>query len=197
MIPMIKCLDNIKKINLARLINLVYFKKDEKIISEGEIGDRMYIIKEGVVSCKKGEKEIRKLYDKDFFGHNSIIIECKRSLDVIAHNNVICYEFSLSTLVEALGNNYKEVILFAIFREAVINNSFFSEIFNESLLEKMVELFEMKVYKNNDVIYKKNMKNKKIIILLEGNMIEVNILNLFLFFLFIYSIAKYLQNGIK
>jgi cGMP-dependent protein kinase len=171
MIPMIKCLDNIKKINLARLINLIYFKKDEKIIKEGDIGDRMYIIKEGIVSCRKGINEIRKLYEKDFFGHNSIIIECKRSLDVIALSNVICYEFSLNTLRKALGVNYKDVILYAIFREAIINNSFFSEIFSESIFEKMFEFFEMKIYKNSDIIYEKNSNNKKIVILLEGNIV--------------------------
>jgi len=173
MIPMTKCLDNIKKINLARLINLVYFKKDEKIIKEGEIGDRMYIIKNGIVSCQKNNIEIRKLYDRDFFGHNSIIIECKRSLDVIALDNVVCYEFSLNTLREALGVNYKDVILFAIFKEAIINNSFFSEIFNENIFEKMFEFFEIKIYKNSEIIYKKNSMNKKIVILLEGNIVDV------------------------
>jgi cGMP-dependent protein kinase len=191
-IPMISCLDNIKKINLARLINLVEFKKDQKIIKEGDSGDRMYIIKEGIVTCKKGNNEIRKLYEKDFFGHNSIIVQCKRSLDVIAINNVICYEFSLNTLKIALGINFKDVILFAIFREAIINNSFFSEIFNENIFEKMFEIFEMKIYKNNDVIYEKNSKinNKKIVILLEGNMVDVN----FLKFLYKGILSKKISN---
>lgn len=174
MIPIIKFLDNIKKTNLARLINLVYFKDQEKIIKEGDLGDKMYIIKEGIVSCQKDSKEIRKLYDRDFFGHNSIIIECKRSLDVIAVGNVICYEISLDTLKEALGTNYKDVILFSIFRQAIINNSFFSQIFSENIFEKMYELFEMKLYKNSEVIYQRKVTDKKIIILLEGNMIEVN-----------------------
>jgi cGMP-dependent protein kinase len=173
MIPMIKFLDNNKKTNLARLINLVEFKKDEKIIEEGELGDRMYIIKEGTVSCRIKSNEIRKLYTNDFFGHNSILIECKRSLDVIAYTDCVCYEFSKENLNEALGKNYKEIILFSIFREAILSSKFFSEIFSENVLEKMFELFKINVYKNEDVIYKKDDKRKKILILIEGNMVNV------------------------
>jgi len=173
MIPMIKYLDNNKKTNLARLINSVEFPKDTKIIEEGELGDRMYIIKEGTVSCRIKNNEVRKLYAKDFFGHNSILIECKRSLDVIAYSDVVCYAFSKKNLNEALGENYKDIILFSIFRAAIISSKFFSELFNENIFEKMYELFEIKIYKNEEIIYNKNNNNKKIVIIIEGNMVEV------------------------
>ena len=62
MIPMISSLDNIQKMNLAKLINLKKFSDQEKIISEGENGDAMYIIKKGSVSCCYNSKEIRKLH---------------------------------------------------------------------------------------------------------------------------------------
>lgn len=172
-IPIIKCLDNIKKTNLARLINLVNFEDQEKIISEGEMGDRMYIIKEGIVSCRFKNKEVRKLYAKDYFGHNSVLIECKRSLDVLSIGKTCCYEFSKATLIEALGTSYKETILFSIFKDCLLKNKFFSEIFNESQFEKMFDYFELKIYKNQDVIYQSNLKNRKIVILIEGNIINV------------------------
>lgn len=173
MIPMIRSLDNIQKTNLARLINLVEFQDQEKIITEGDIGDRMYIIKDGVVSCRYKNKEIRKLYSKDFFGHNSILIECKRSLDVISIGKTTCYEFSKATLIEALGSTYKETVLFSIFKECLIRNKFFNEIFNESQFERMFEYFELRIYKNQEVIYQKGVKNRKIVILIEGNIINV------------------------
>jgi signal-transduction protein with cAMP-binding, CBS, and nucleotidyltransferase domain len=138
------------------------------------MGDRMYIIKDGIVSCRFKNKEIRKLYSKDFFGHNSILIECKRSLDVASIGKTTCYEFSKETLIEALGNGYKETILFSIFRECLIKNKFFSEIFNETQFERMFEYFELRIYKNKDVIYQKEVKNRKILILIEGNIINVN-----------------------
>jgi len=173
-IPLIKCLDNIKKTNLAKLMNLAEFEDQEKIIKEGDVGDRMYIIKEGIVSCQSKGKEIRKLYSKDFFGHNSILIECRRSLDVLAFGKVRCYEFSKATLREALGDSYREIILFSIFKESFLSNKFFSEIFNESQFERMFDLFELKIYKNKEIIYPNDSKIKKILILIEGNIVDVN-----------------------
>jgi len=173
MIPMICSLDNIQKTNLARLINLVEFEDQENIITEGDMGDRMYIIKDGVVSCCYKNKEIRKLYSKDFFGHNSILIECKRSMDVLSIGKTSCYEFSKGTLIEALGTTYKETILFSIFKECLVRNKFFSEIFNENQFERMFEYFELKIYKNQEVIYHKGVKNRNIVILIEGNIINV------------------------
>jgi CRP-like cAMP-binding protein len=173
MIPMVKSLDNIQKTNLAKLITLKEFQDAEKIIKEGDVGDGFYIVKDGCVSCQTKGKEIRKLYANDFFGHNSILIECRRSLDVVAVGKVFCYEFSKATLKEALGETYKEIILFSIFKECVLSNKFFSEIFNEAQVEKIFELFEMKIYKDQDVIYMNNSKTKKIVILIEGNIVKV------------------------
>jgi len=175
MIPMVKSLDNIQKTNLAKLITLKEFQDAEKIIKEGDLGDGFYIVKDGCVSCQTNGKEIRKLYSKDFFGQNSILIECRRSLDVIAVGKVRCYEFSKATLKEALGESYKEIILFSIFKERVLSNKFFSEIFNETQVEKIFDMFEMKIYKNQEVIYdcQSNSKAKKIVILIEGNIVKV------------------------
>lgn len=183
MIPMVKSLDNIQKTNLAKLITLKDFADAEKIIKEGDVGDGFYIVKDGCVSCQSKAKEIRQLYSKDFFGHNSILIECRRTLDVIAVGKVSCYEFSKATLKEALGETYKEIILFSIFKECVLRNKFFSEIFNEAQVEKIFGLFEMKIYKNKDVIYdyQGNAKAKKIVILIEGNIVKVYFWFLFYF----------------
>ena len=56
------------------------FPANIKIIKKGEVGDTLYIIKEGIVSCRIGVKEIRKLSNNDYFGENAILIEVKRVL---------------------------------------------------------------------------------------------------------------------
>ena len=180
MIPLVRSLDNIQKTNLAKLINLKTFLDQEKIIKEGENGDAMYIIKKGIVSCCSESREIRKLYGKDYFGHNSILIECKRSLDVISIGNSSCYVFSKETLIEALGNNYKDAIFFSIFKDSLLRNSFFSEIFTESQIEQIYEKFVLKKYKNKDVIFEAGIKSRKILLLIEGNIINVKIMIYFL-----------------
>ena len=158
MIPMLKCLDNIQKTNLARLTELIKFEDNEKIISQGDFGESMYIIKTGIVSCRiTKQNEVRRLFAKDFFGHNCIIIDCSRSLDVVAIGIAFCYKFSKAILKEALGDNYKEVILFGIFKECVKADRFFEGFFNEdSSYDKAFGLFDLKVYKNYDVVYESN-----------------------------------------
>ena len=60
-ISIFESLDNISKYNVAEKQNLKVFIQNEKIIKMGEIGDSLYIIKEGIVSIRIGIKEIRQL----------------------------------------------------------------------------------------------------------------------------------------
>ena len=75
-------MDNISKYNVAEKQNLKVFIQNEKIIKMGEIGDSLYIIKEGIVSIRIGIKEIRQLKQYDYFGQNAILINTKRMMDV-------------------------------------------------------------------------------------------------------------------
>ena len=58
-----ECLDKISKYNVAQKMQKKEFSSNTKIITKGEKGDTLYIIKEGMVSCRIGLKEIRRLSD--------------------------------------------------------------------------------------------------------------------------------------
>jgi cGMP-dependent protein kinase len=174
MIPIIKYLDQVQKTNLAESIQLVEFVDREKIINEGDNGDNMYIIKEGIVSCRMKSKEIRRLYTSDFFGQNALFTEGKRTLDVVSFGRSVCYEFTKKTFIEVLGENYKDIILQSVFMNHMTNNTFFSEMFIESQLQNLYKSFSLRSYKQNEVIFEKDAsKNKKIVIILEGNLVNV------------------------
>jgi cGMP-dependent protein kinase len=174
MIPIMKYLNQVQKTNLAESINLVEYFDREKIINEGDSGDNMYIIKEGIVSCRIKNKEIRRLYTKDFFGQNAIFTEGKRTLDVISFGRSVCYEFTRKAFIDSLGENYREIILNSIFLNIMTNNSFFSEMFIESQLINLYKSFVLKSYKQNQIVFPKEAQNnKKIIIIIEGNIINV------------------------
>jgi CRP-like cAMP-binding protein len=176
LIPIIRYLDSTQKNNLADSINQVEFCDKEKIICEGDIGENMYIIKEGVVSCRNKTKEIRKLYPKDYFGQNALFTEGRRTLDVISIGRSICFEFTTKAFNEALGDSYKDIILHSIYLNDVMNSKFMSETFTESQLQDLLKVFKLKIYKSDDIVYNFNNKqNKKILIIIEGNLINVNI----------------------
>ena len=80
-ISLFESLDKISKYNVAQKLKKKEFKPNSRIISKGEKGDKLYIIKEGIVSCKIGLQEIRRLSNNEYFGQNAILIDVKRGFN--------------------------------------------------------------------------------------------------------------------
>ena len=168
-ISIFQFLDNISKHNIASKIKSKEFKANEKIITYGTIGDNLYIIKTGLVSCRIGVKEIRKLGDNDYFGQNAILIDMKRSCDVLALIPTICYEISREVLKEALGEGYVDVILFAFFKQCIDQNHYFRDIFIEFKLIELVKCFNICRYTYKEKVVRDGFNsNKRIIIIIDG-----------------------------
>ena len=168
-IPIFQFLDNISKFNVAGKIKVREFKPNEKIISYGTVGDTLYIIKNGLVSCRIGVKEVRKLGNNDYFGQNSILIDMKRSCDVIALNLATCYELSRKDLIAAMGDRYIDVILFAFFKNCVENNNYFKNTFIESKMNELFKCFSINRYNYKEKVCSSSNKNKRIIIIIDGS----------------------------
>ena len=149
------------------------FNIGQTILYEGDIGKSIYIIKEGFVKCFKGEKQIRLLGPKEFFGESSILFNTNRSLSVLVVENIICYQVSENFLIECLGNDFKHVIISSITKEA-FGNSKFMKIFNNSIyFDKIFECGKIIVHQNQDILIDHNKSIKrKIYVLLTGNLIN-------------------------
>ena len=129
------------------------FPTNTKIITTGEKGDKLYIIKEGIVSCRIGPKEIRRLSNNEYFGQNSILIDVKRGADIIALQKTTCYELSKYDLKEALTKDYIDVILFCFFKNAVEKNNNLKNIIIESHLHGVFNCFSIQQYSKNERLY--------------------------------------------
>ena len=171
-----ECLDKISKYNVAQKMQKKEFPPNSKIITEGEKGDKLYIIKEGIVSCRIGPKEIRRLSNNEYFGQNSILIDVKRSANIIALQKTICYELSKYDLKEALTKDYIDVILFCFFKNAIDKNNNLKNIILESHLHGVFNCFSIQQYSKHEHLYdqknKKSIKsqNKKLVLLIEGSL---------------------------
>ena len=167
-ISIFRSLDNISKYNVADKIKLRSFNQSEQIISRGDLGDTLYIITDGLVSCRIGIKEIRKLGNKDYFGQNAILIDTKRGLDVFALKKTMCYKLNREDLRDALGANYIDVILFCFFRHC-IEHSGLKEIVIDSAMEEVYKCFKLKQYNKDEKIISNETDNKKLVIVIEGS----------------------------
>ena len=169
-----ECLDKISKYNVAQKMQKKEFPPNSKIITEGEKGDKLYIIKEGIVRI--GPKEIRRLSNNEYFGQNSILIDVKRSANIIALQKTTCYELSKYDLKEALTKDYIDVILFCFFKNAIDKNNNLKNIILESHLHGVFNCFSIQQYSKHEHLYdqknKKSIKsqNKKLVLLIEGSL---------------------------
>jgi cGMP-dependent protein kinase len=153
------------------------FRDGQTIVKEGDKGESLFIIKEGTVACVKDDKEIRKLHMKDYFGESSILFETKRTLSIVSKGRTLCYNITKSVLVDALGQNFTYILLSAISRNAFMKCEFLHYIIFDECFSKIFKTFKLKFYKNNEIVIdKQHHLNRKIVILIEGNLIHVWIL---------------------
>ncbi|HOK40954.1 MAG TPA: cyclic nucleotide-binding domain-containing protein [bacterium] len=97
--------EELKKI--ASIMRPVFFKKDERIINEGDAGDSLYILKSGEVlitkkTLEKEEYTIVKLTGEMnvFFGELALLDEDKRSASIIALTDCELWEIKRKDFFE-------------------------------------------------------------------------------------------------
>ena len=173
--PIFSSLDNNKLNALATGLINCNFEQNQKIIYKDDSGESIYIIKTGKVKCLNGEQEIRYLGPKDYFGEGAILFNMNRSLTIIVEEATECYQISQTFLIETLGNDFKQEIIYSISKNA-FNNSQIMKIFtNTKYFQIIMENCVIKSYEDYEtIIEKEEIENtkKKLYILLSGNLIE-------------------------
>lgn len=152
-----------------------YFEAGKYVFKEGEIGNSMYIVKEGEVNCMDKSKVIRTLSKGDYFGEKSILLETKRSKDIVAKTDCVIYSISAETLKNMIGSKYRE-ILYANFMKMAMTESQVFKKFNLKLLDSALSLFKIKHFnKNQTVLHAGHEMSSLIIIIIQGTLLDVSI----------------------
>lgn len=172
-VKMLSAIDNDLKTILSNNLLKQYFKKGDYIFKEGEMGSSLFIVKEGEVNVMEKNKLIRSLNPGDYFGEKSILLEAKRSKDVIANSDCICYSISTENLKSLLGPKYRE-ILYSNFMKMAMNESQIFKKFNLKLLDSALSLFQVKHFsKGQTVLHSGHETSSLIIIVIQGRLIDV------------------------
>ena len=150
-----------KSIMANNLIQEIYLK-GQYICKEGEIGNCMYIVKDGEIECLKGDKVIRTLKTGDNFGQKAILEEGLRSLDVRAKTDCKIYSISIEFFKNQFGENFRQQLYFNFISQAFMDSNAFKEI-NSKM-------------KNNELVYPKGQSiSEKLCVVLEGNIVDKKI----------------------
>jgi cGMP-dependent protein kinase len=122
-----------KKELIQKELKIEKFNNGKKILMQGGVGNKLYIIKEGRVDFFLNSKYIKSCYEGDDFGSKSLIFSnTKNSTTVIANGSVICYTLSAEIFKKILDPNLMEYF----------QNKFFLEDFSIELkdLDNIKEL---------------------------------------------------------
>ena len=163
-----------KSIMANNLIQEIYLK-GQYICKEGEMGNCMYIVKDGEIECLKGDKVIRTLKTGDNFGQKAILEEGKRSLDVRAKTDCKIYSISIEFFKNQFGENFRQQLYYNFISQAFMDSKVFKEI-NSKIISKTFSFFSFRSLQNNELVYPKGQSiSEKLCVVLEGNIVDKKI----------------------
>ncbi len=90
---------------LVKIMNItkgLEVKQGDPIIKDGEIGEDLFIILNGMVNVHKGEKHLVTLKDGDHFGEMALVDKAPRSADVTASTSVKLLKISRGDFFEVI-----------------------------------------------------------------------------------------------
>ena len=117
-IPLFRILSDEKIEFLQNNLKVEKFQNGKKIINQGDIGDKLFIIKQGRVDFFVNSRYIRSLNDGEEFGIRSLILTSdKRTATAIANGEVYCYTLTANVFKSILEPNLMEYFTNKIYLE--------------------------------------------------------------------------------
>lgn len=101
-IPMFAVIEQPAVERLSRLLVPVSFAAGHVIITEGEAGDRFYVIESGVVAISKDGIEVNRLGAGGYFGETALLRDVPRTATVTAVTDVTLFTLDRQPFLEAV-----------------------------------------------------------------------------------------------
>jgi cGMP-dependent protein kinase 1 len=141
----------------------------QAIIREGESGDLLYIIKEGLALCYENIIEKRQLTKGEYFGEQALLHQSPRTATIIAGTDLTLVSIGRETLIQVLGDKL-ECILYRNSQLMAIDKSSFLRSLSPSQVELLLKCSTIKKYKAGEiVISSETKKSHKFVMVLKGS----------------------------
>ncbi len=110
-VSVFKNLSNTKMGILTSKIGIENFEDGQKIITEGETGDKFYIVKKGKVDITVNGKYIRTLNEKEYFGERALFFNEHRSATITSKGPVSVFFLCQNDFMSTIEENMKQHLL--------------------------------------------------------------------------------------
>lgn len=87
---------------VAEIIEIMEIKRGELIMKKGEIGNCMYVIREGSVKVHDGAKILAQLEKNDIVGELSLLAPVPRTADVTALEDLVLFRIDRAYFLDLL-----------------------------------------------------------------------------------------------
>ena len=164
--------DAIKRDMANFLIKNIY-KPNEVISQAGEILSCIYFIKDGEVDIMKNNVVSKRFKRKEFFGEDGLFEGYRNTADIIAKTNCVIYTISYEFFYGYFGKGkkFKDQFYFTLLKYIFSKSSTLNMIGTH--LNENFENFKFKVFKANNIVYKKGTNLSKLLcVVLTGNILE-------------------------
>ena len=168
-IPVFKIMNQDQMESLVSTISTLMFSPGQVIVHEGEVGDLLYIIKQGTVVCSQDGRDIKTLEKGEYFGEQALLYNSVRTATVTATENVKCLTIGRSELTNLFGTSLQLIIHKNCQRIAFDKNEYLNR-FTKSQYENLMAATSVKIMNDGEkVISAGSLKKDNILILLRGD----------------------------
>lgn len=151
-IGLFSALTNGQKEALLNALATHRFATGHRIVNEGDPGDLLYIIKDGVVSCTKGGVEIRRLAKGEFFGEQALLYGSTRTATVTAvGGEAKCLSIGREDLVQVLGSQLQHIIYRNTQRMAFEKSDILKRL-NKQQADKLINRMHVNTYTTGEIV---------------------------------------------
>lgn len=155
---------------LIEEISVLYFKENSVIIKEGEIGDLIYIVKEGQAKCIKNGIVVGNVMKGECFGEQALFFESPRTATVVAEVPMSCIAITNKVLVKVFGSRLQDIIYKNILRRAIKINPYLKKL-SKIQEEILVSSMDLVTFEDSDIVIASGtLKQNELIILIKGSL---------------------------
>lgn len=157
---------------LAHSMSLFTISKNKLIVKEGEPGNALYIIKEGLVKVLNQGILQTELKKGNFFGERALLYNCPYHTTIIALSEVVCLVLSKKSIISSLGSELQSVIYENSKRNCIKNSKILSKLdfhAQQSLSSKI----KISIFNNGELVVPQNTsKSSKLFFVIQGTLIS-------------------------